>query len=194
MSNNRQLSLFSRETSDTTFSSICDILHVKNNTPAWPDVFGLEVRRWLKKNKIPDIPTLSLFSGAGGLDIGFSDVGFHIVSSVEIEKKFCETLKANAGSGKYFQYSHVNCMDICDFTGDNIGKVDFIIGGPPCQTFSAAGRRANGVSGTMDTRGVLFREYARLLNILSPKRMSGIHLAIQVFSKGYRPKQGKVAP
>ena len=60
-------------------------------------------------------------------------------------------------------------MDICDFTGDNIGKVDFIIGGPPCQTFSAAGRRANGVSGTMDTRGVLFREYARLLNILSPK-------------------------
>ena len=169
MSNNRQLSLFSRETSDTTFSSICDILHVKNNTPAWPDVFGLEVRRWLKKNKIPDIPTLSLFSGAGGLDIGFSDVGFHIVSSVEIEKKFCETLKANAGSGKYFQYSHVNCMDICDFTGDNIGKVDFIIGGPPCQTFSAAGRRANGVSGTMDTRGVLFREYARLLNILSPK-------------------------
>ena len=41
--------------------------------------------------------------------------------------------------------------------------------GPPCQTFSAAGRRASGVLGTTDARGVLFREYVRLLTQLKPK-------------------------
>src|SRR4030043_1109271 len=43
------------------------------------------------------------------------------------------------------------------------------MGGPPCQTFSAAGRRAAGVSGTTDPRGQLFKEYVRILNQLKPK-------------------------
>src|SRR5581483_4840452 len=41
--------------------------------------------------------------------------------------------------------------------------------GPPCQTFSAAGRRAAGVAGTSDPRGALFEEYIRLLGIIQPK-------------------------
>ncbi len=155
--------------STTSFTSICNMLDVANNTPAWPDKFGIRVRNWLNQHSIAPISTLSLFSGAGGLDIGFSDVGFDIVASVEVEKNFCETLKANTGEGKYFKNSHVNCIDICNFSGEGIGHVDFIIGGPPCQTFSAAGRRANGVLGTSDARGVLFKEYARLLRKLSPK-------------------------
>ena len=101
---------------------------------------------------------ISLFSGAGGLDIGFHDVGFEIIESVEIEQKFCQTLKMNSGKGKRFENSKVNCIDIREYTGEHLGKIDFIIGGPPCQTFSAAGRRANGVSGTEDARGVLFKE------------------------------------
>ena len=55
-----------------------------------------------------------------------------------------------------------------EYKSDHLGRIDFIIGGPPCQTFSAAGRRANGVLGTTDARGVLFREYVRLLQELSP--------------------------
>jgi DNA (cytosine-5)-methyltransferase 1 len=47
--------------------------------------------------------------------------------------------------------------------------VDFIIGGPPCQTFSAAGRRASGVKGTTDSRGQLFEQYVRLLEHFSPQ-------------------------
>jgi DNA (cytosine-5)-methyltransferase 1 len=47
--------------------------------------------------------------------------------------------------------------------------VDFVIGGPPCQTFSAAGRRAAGVAGTTDRRGTLFQEYVRILKLLQPK-------------------------
>lgn len=140
----------------------------ENDAPAWPDDFGKAITNYLKDNNIPKIRTLSLFSGAGGLDIGFHDVGFDIIESVEIEEKFCQTLKLNSGKGKRFNNSKVNCIDIREYTGKHLGNIDFIIGGPPCQTFSAAGRRANGVLGTTDARGVLFREYVRLLQELSP--------------------------
>ena len=164
-----ELSIFSKLNCADTFNKICDSIECEANVPGWPDKFGKSIKTWLTKSKITPIRTLSLFSGAGGLDIGFSDVGFEIVESVEIEKKFCETLEMNSGKGKRFNHSKVNCIDIRDFSAENLGKIDFIIGGPPCQTFSAAGRRANGVLGTTDARGVLFREYVRILKELSPK-------------------------
>lgn len=165
----QQLSFASLKEKGNSFSAICDSIGCENNTPAWTDRFGEAIKGWLKDKGNDTIRTLSLFSGAGGLDIGFTDIGFNIVSSVEIEKKFCETLEMNTGAGKRFENSKVNCIDIREFTGEGLGKIDFIIGGPPCQTFSAAGRRANGVLGTTDERGVLFKEYVRLLKDLSPK-------------------------
>lgn len=165
----QQMTFYSMMGQGKAFSSVCDSIGCEINTPAWPDKFGKTIRKWLSNNSIKPIKTLSLFSGAGGLDIGFTDIGFDIVSSVEIERKFCETLKLNTGKEKWFQYSDVNCIDIRKFMGKDLGKIDFIIGGPPCQTFSAAGRRANGVLGTADARGILFREYVRLLKNLSPQ-------------------------
>lgn len=136
----------------------------------WPDKFGTAIRQSVAQADASNIPikVLSLFSGAGGLDIGFHDAGFDIVESVEIEKKFCATLEQNSGPGRYFENTKVNNLDIRQYQ-PSFGHVDFIIGGPPCQTFSAAGRRANGVLGTTDARGMLFREYARLLRELDPK-------------------------
>lgn len=163
-----QLTFFGDQKQENTFSEICETLNCKHNIPGWPDQFGQAVSRYLQASGASKIRTLSLFSGAGGLDIGFSDVGFEIVESVEIEKRFCETLESNSGKGKRFENSRVNCVDVRCFSGKELGRIDFIIGGPPCQTFSAAGRRANGVLGTTDDRGVLFREYVRLLRELSP--------------------------
>ena len=164
----KQLSLFDYKDTESSFSKICESLGVEGNAPAWPDAFGKQLTQYLEDKKIPPIRTLSLFSGAGGLDIGFSDVGFEIIESVEIESKFCDTLILNSGTGKQFKETKVNCIDIREYTGESLGKIDFIIGGPPCQTFSAAGRRANGVLGTTDARGILFREYVRLLERLKP--------------------------
>ena len=163
-----QMNLFTINSEHQTFNDICDALGCENNVPAWPDLFGNSIRAYLDSNNIEKIRTLSLFSGAGGLDIGFHDVGFEIIESVEIESKFCQTLMLNSGEGKRFEHSKVNCIDIKEYKSDHLGRIDFIIGGPPCQTFSAAGRRANGVLGTTDARGVLFREYVRLLQELSP--------------------------
>lgn len=118
------------------------------------------------------IKTLSLFSGAGGLDIGFHRAGFEIVGCVELESAYCKTLDANSGAGKFFGgQTKVYCTDIREFDPKPYADSDIecVIGGPPCQTFSAAGRRSGGVLGTIDARGRLFESYCRILRVIKPK-------------------------
>ena len=115
---------------------------------------------------------LSLFSGAGGLDIGFCQESFKIVACIEIDQDACDTLAANAG--KHLEKStKIYCKDITKIAPDQlrkeIGEIDFMIGGPPCQSFSAAGRRAGGGYGVNDTRGSLFWYYAQLIKEFQPK-------------------------
>ena len=147
----------------------CNCANGINGKSPWPDQFGLSVRRWLTKEGHSPIKTLSLFSGGGGLDIAFHDCGFDIVQMVELEAKYVQTLNLNSLPGKRLENSKPICIDIREFIPTPELKVDFIIGGPPCQTFSAAGRRASGVAGTSDARGTLFQEYVRLLKTLQPK-------------------------
>ena len=135
----------------------------------WPDRFGEYLRHWSTDTLNIKIPTLSLFSGAGGLDIGFSQAGFDINTAIEIEETFTKTLESNSKSNGLLGDTSVLTCDIRDFHPPSNYEVDFIIGGPPCQTFSAAGRRAGGVLGTSDTRGILFTEYVRLLRHLRPR-------------------------
>ncbi|MCC6445298.1 MAG: DNA cytosine methyltransferase [Armatimonadetes bacterium] len=135
--------------------------------PGWGDRFGDSLRFWLRE-RYPPIQTLSLFSGGGGLDVGFHDAGFQIVEMVEIDPKYAEVLRINAQDGGLFDGSTVVCQDIRDYHPDTSRAVEFIIGGPPCQSFSAAGRRAAGVQGTSDPRGRLFLDYVRVLETLRP--------------------------
>ena len=116
----------------------------------------------MAKNKIN---TLSLFTGAGGLDIGFHQEGFNIIECIEIESSFCKTLELNRG--KYLSKKcNVNNISIENFDPKSIKeKIDFVIGGPPCQSFSASGRRAGGAAGLNDNRGTLFHHYCRILNL-----------------------------
>ncbi len=128
--------------------------------PNWPDRFGAAVSAWAMSAIKAPIPTLSLFTGAGGLDIAFHDAGFQIESAVEIDERFAATLRANAAPGGYLEGVEVLCQDIRNFHPAAGRKIDFILGGPPCQSFSAAGRRAAGVQGTQDARGTLFYKVA----------------------------------
>ena len=159
----KQLSLLKSEKINSNwFDEFCLNFGLDEKS-AWPDHFG----RIIKELSIPKkkINVLSLFSGAGGLDIGFHDAGFNIIDCVEIEENFIETLKLNK---KKYYFKKLSCIDIKNYESPS-EKVDFIIGGPPCQTFSAAGARANGVSGTDDDRGNLFQEYVRILKEVKPK-------------------------
>lgn len=98
--------------------------------------------------------------------------GFEIVACVEIEEKYCMSLRANLGKREgYHSAANIHCEDIRDFNVQayKSAGIECVIGGPPCQTFSAAGRRAGGVIGTEDGRGQLFQAYCRILRALKPK-------------------------
>ncbi len=163
-------------------------IKVDTTQPAWVDEFGEILGQISKKSlKGRKIRTLSLFSGAGGLDIGFHQAGFDIVEMVEIEQKFTKTLEENTKTGAIFEGSKACTIDIRDYKSKDLGKIDFIIGGPPCQTFSAAGRRAAGVKGIEDPRGMLFKEYVRLLGELQPKAFLFENVYAIVGAQGGKP-------
>lgn len=115
------------------------------------------------------IKVLSLFSGIGGLDLGFEKAGFEVVATLEWDGDCCDTLRMN--KDKFFSKdTKIIQADITKIQPSDIydGKVDFFVGGPPCQTFSAIGRRAGGASGRLDDRGSLFKHYCRLLKHYKP--------------------------
>lgn len=118
----------------------------------------------MKKN----LKTLSFFSGCGGLDLGFHRAGFDIVYANELESQFCQTLEANKGT-HFSNETTVECKDIRDINPHDLpDNIDFIIGGPPCQTFSASGRRAGGAAGQQDDRGTLFQTYGDIIASKKP--------------------------
>jgi DNA (cytosine-5)-methyltransferase 1 len=118
------------------------------------------------------IKTLSLFTGAGGLDIGFHTAGYEIVACIEINETYCRTLRENIGADKFFgTHPVVICQDVNEFDTkpfEGIG-IECVIGGPPCQSFSAAGRRSGGVVGIRDHRGSLFQRYCEILDRIRPR-------------------------
>lgn len=161
----------------SAFARLATELACPCNVGGWPDRFGASLRHATSNasgTSARKPRVLALFAGAGGLDLGFEDAGFDVVGQVEIEKRFVATLQKNAPShaqaagASRRQIFHA---DIRAFVAaDNaIADIDFIIGGPPCQSFSAAGRRASGVRGLSDPRGTLFEEYVRLLAELQPR-------------------------
>jgi DNA (cytosine-5)-methyltransferase 1 len=144
-------------------------LGVDDSKGGWPDLYGNQLRCYHASLPSAARPTaISLFSGAGGLDIGFHDAGFQILECNEIEEAFAETLRKNTGFQQRLEGTNVICKDINEYN-PNVKNVDFLIGGPPCQTFSAAGARAAGVNGVDDDRGKLFLQYARIIDRLQPR-------------------------
>ena len=76
---------------------------------------------------------VSLFSGAGGLDLGFKKAGFNIVYANEYDKDIWETYRKNSPE------TFLDTRSITDINENEIPNCDGIIGGPPCQSWSAAG-------------------------------------------------------
>ena len=113
-----------------------------------------------KNSKKKILKSLSLFSGAGGLDIGFEEF-FKILSAIENDKFSCQTLRANFPEISIIE-SDITKLDARDAAKT---KVDLIFGGPPCQPFSAAGKQA----GTRDPRGKMLDEYMRFVDAIRPK-------------------------
>ena len=103
---------------------------------------------------------ISLFSGCGGLDLGFERAGFEIPIANEFDKTIWETFKANHPATNLIE-GDIRNINEDDFPLD----VDGIIGGPPCQSWSEAGS----LRGIDDERGQLFFDYIRILKKVQPK-------------------------
>ncbi|MHB1796067.1 MAG: DNA cytosine methyltransferase, partial [Acidobacteriaceae bacterium] len=93
---------------------------------------------------------LSFFSGAMGLDIGLEQAGFKCLALNEIDPVACSTIEANlAGVFKRSELPALYSCDIRELDADRLcrdlnivpGELFAVVGGPPCQAFSTAGRR-----------------------------------------------------
>lgn len=115
---------------------------------------------------------IDLFSGCGGLALGFEKAGFEIAAGVEIMPEACKTISYNL-SWRYGREKNHICGDITELDGkifnDKIGQDGcIVIGGPPCQAYSMAGRgklRSLGENriNTKDARGYLYQDFLRFV-------------------------------
>lgn len=101
----------------------------------------------------------SLFSGIGGIDLGFIQTGFEIAWAIENDPASCETYRAN------FKDVLLIEQDIRKVSAESLSRVDVIAAGFPCQAFSVGGKQ----QGFCDDRGDLFFEIARFIKAHTPR-------------------------
>jgi len=110
--------------------------------------------------------TIDLFSGCGGMSLGFKWAGFNTLLASDIDENCKKTFNANFGETPFI------CGDLSGFQKEDFENhitkdVDVIIGGPPCQGFSLANKRRNKV--LEDPRNNLFFEFVKTINWYNPK-------------------------
>lgn len=110
---------------------------------------------------------LSFFSGAMGLDLGVEEAGFDVRLACEVDKFCRQTIKINRPEAALLSdINEYEAADIKNAAGLNCNEsIDLIVGGPPCQAFSTAGKR----EGLNDERGNVFLKYIDLSLALKPK-------------------------
>lgn len=118
-------------------------------------------------NKLSDRPLefLSLFAGAGGLDLGLERAGWQCLYAVDSDPDAVGTLRQNQGP-TFAPHAILECADVRELSGCDIlarvgrkkGEIPLMAGGPPCQSWSSAGKQ----EGFDDPRGQLFRDFVRL--------------------------------
>ena len=123
-----------------------------------------------QKSVIPKV--IDLFSGCGGLTLGFEKAGFDIAAGIELVPEACQTISYNLDYRYGREQTHL-CADIKETDTksfkDRLGNEScIIIGGPPCQAYSIAGRaklRSLGSDriNTNDSRGYLFQDFLRFV-------------------------------
>lgn len=118
-----------------------------------------------KEQKTGRLKGIGLFSGCGGLDLGFEAAGVDIVGHVEIWDAANKIYEENFPDSKLLH------KDINDVTDDDLhkwkkefGDIDIIVGGPPCQGFSLAGKRDPD-----DVRSQLYKQYVHVVDGIRPK-------------------------
>ena len=101
---------------------------------------------------------LSLFSGGGGLDLGFERAGADVMALVDNDPESCKTLLYNRPHWRVLE------RDVRNYAPDITEEIDIVAGGPPCQGFSSAGK-----GNPDDARNFLWKEYFRIVEAAQPR-------------------------
>jgi DNA (cytosine-5)-methyltransferase 1 len=126
----------------------------------------LETLEHRRLEVVPNRPkAISLFSGCGGFSTGFAWAGFDILGFVELESEFRKIYSANFPQSQELGADITAIPDTAIKSwSQQLGRIDVIIGGPPCQGFSLSGKRK-----ADDPRNTLFQHYLRVVEQLNPK-------------------------
>lgn len=146
------------------YRSRCNALQHTSSTPYVETLHTIYCDA--QKEKAVDNPkTIALFSGCGGMSLGFDAAGYQLVGHLDIEDSANHIYEQN------FPSSDLLGTDICGISDESMndwemryGKIDVIIGGPPCQGFSLAGKR-----NPEDARNQLYKYYVHMVSVLKPK-------------------------
>ena len=112
-----------------------------------------------------DTRSISLFSGAMGLDIGLMQAGIDIQIGQDVDSSCIMTMKANGHPGIAGDIRTIAAGEILQKLNMQVGEPFLICGGPPCQPFSTAGKRL----GINDPRGSLFKDFVRMIDEIRPR-------------------------
>lgn len=118
-----------------------------------------------RKNEVKSRKVISLFSGCGGFSLGFSWANFEVLGFLELKKEFRQIYQKNFPKAIELgaDIKGITEKEIRNWRND-FGEIDAIIGGPPCQGFSLAGKRNQS-----DARNTLFKDYLKIVRGLQPK-------------------------
>lgn len=114
-----------------------------------------------------DLPVISLFSGALGLDLGLEQAGLQVRVAVECNGSAAETIRRNRPDTPIIKrrIEQVTTAEILEVAGLARGEAAVLTGGPSCQPFSTAGQRGS----ISDPRGIMFREFLRVVREARPR-------------------------
>jgi DNA (cytosine-5)-methyltransferase 1 len=117
------------------------------------------------------LTAISLYTGAGGLDLGFEAAGFETRVAVEMDDDCVATLQANRSWPVMHRSIHeISSQDMLSVAGLASGEADVLIGGPPCQPFSKCGYWVNGDAARLDDpRATTVEAFLRVLRDTRPR-------------------------
>jgi DNA (cytosine-5)-methyltransferase 1 len=140
---------------------------------------------------------IDLFAGCGGLSLGLHNSGWKGVFAIEKSEDAFKTLEHNLIKKKkhfdwpnWLEQKHHDINEVLDNNSQNLislrGKIDLVVGGPPCQGFSMAGRRVEN-----DSRNDLINSYINFIDLVQPKLI--FFENVRGFTQGFKrnDKKGK---
>jgi DNA (cytosine-5)-methyltransferase 1 len=131
-----------------------------------------------------ELPAISLFSGAGGLDLGVERGGYRVTVAVEYDADAAATLRANFGQTKVLERDirTLKTNELLDAAGLRAGEAELLVGGPPCTPFSKSGNWLEYKRTGNDANADLLDHYLRILSEAKPRAF----LLENVFGLAYR--------